>query len=221
MRWAAAIAVLASGACLAAAPGEKLLDDFEDIGAWSGVASDEVKASLRQAPGASGQALCLDFDFGKVSGYAIARRSMRLEFPGNYEFTFDIRGDAAPNALQFKLVDASGENVWWAQRAEFQFPLEWQPMRFKKRHIEFAWGPSPDHTLARSESLELAVASGRHGGKGTVCFDRLAFRELPAPDASPAAPLASASSSEAGSPPSLALDGSRSRAPRRDPAFRA
>jgi F5/8 type C domain-containing protein len=195
-----------------------LLDDFDDLAAWSVVVSDEVKASLRQASGPAGPAMCMDFDFGKVSGYAVARRPMHLEYPANFEFTFDIRGDAAPNALQFKLVDASGENVWWVQRPEFRFPREWQPMRFKKRHIEFAWGPSPDRTLTRSEAVEFVVASGRGGGKGTVCFDRLALRELPVPHASVMVPIASASSSEPGSAPSFAVDGAPSTAWRSDPA---
>ena len=212
------LAALLPAMSLAASPGEVLLDDFEALAAWNVVASDDVKAAIRQAPGTSGKALCLDFDFGKVSGYVVARRSMHLEYPGNFEFTFDIRGDAAPNALQFKLVDASGENVWWVQRPEFRFPREWQPMRFKKRHIEFAWGPSLDRTLTRSEALELVVASGRGGGKGTVCFDRLALRELPAPHASDVVPVASASSTETGSPPSFAVDGSPSTAWRSDPA---
>ena len=209
------IASLVPTASFAAAP---LLDNFDDVAAWSVVASDEVKASLRQATGTDGQALCMDFDFGRVSGYAVARRPMHLEYPANFEFTFDIRGDAAPNTLQFKLVDASGENVWWVQRPEFRFPREWQPMRFKKRHIEFAWGPSSDRALARSEALEFVVASGRGGGKGTVCFDRLAMRELPVPHASDAAPIATASSTQAGSRPSFAVDGSAATAWRSDPA---
>ena len=212
------LAALIPGTPLAAPPGETLLDDFEDLASWKVVASDEVKAAIRQAPGTSGQALCLDFDFGKVSGYVVARRPMRLEYPGNFEFTFDIRGDAAPNTLQLKLVDASGDNVWWVQRPEFRFPREWLPMRFKKRHIEFAWGPSPDRALVRSEALEFVVASGRNGGKGTVCFDRLALRELPAPHAGGVVPVASASSTQAGSRPSFAVDGSPSTAWRSDPA---
>jgi hypothetical protein len=48
------------------APGQqapvKLLDGFDDISAWKAVASDNVKASLRQADGVRGKALCLDYD---------------------------------------------------------------------------------------------------------------------------------------------------------------
>jgi len=209
----AAAFVLASWlpAMALAAPGEAVLDDFEDLGAWSVVSSDDVKAAIRPATATRGRAMCLDFDFGRVSGYAGVRRAIALEYPGNYEFTFDVRGDADPNTLEFKLLDAGGENVWWARKPDWHFPREWQPLRFKKRHVEFAWGPTPERTLVRSAAIELVVSSGR-GGKGSVCFARLALRELPAPRQGHAAVVASASSSAAGSAPSFAVDGSLSTA---------
>ncbi|HXF77654.1 MAG TPA: discoidin domain-containing protein [Usitatibacter sp.] len=174
--WVAAFAWAAAGA---AEPGqETLLDDFASLGAWSVEASEGVKASIRGDRGPAGAALCLDFDFGKVSGYAIARRRLPLEYPPNFELDFDIRGDAKPNALQVKLVDASGENVWWYERPDFAFPREWEPMRIRKRQVSFAWGPSADHSLSKTQSIELAVARGKAGGAGTACIDRLTMRSL-------------------------------------------
>jgi hypothetical protein len=218
MRGALLLAALVFVAPRAVAADERVLDDFEDLAAWSVVASDDVKASIRSAPGTAGRAMCLDFDFGKVSGYAIARRSIPLSYPGNFEFTFDIRGDAPPNNLQFKLVDASGENVWWAQLPDFDFPREWRPMRIRKRHIGFAWGPTTDRALVRSDSLELVVASGRGGGRGSVCFDGLKVRELPQAPSHAAVPLASATSTQGESNPSFAVDGSVATAWRSDAA---
>ncbi|HEX4780081.1 MAG TPA: discoidin domain-containing protein [Usitatibacter sp.] len=185
--WAAAFACLAANA--AEPVQEKLLDDFASLGPWSIEASEGVKASLRADRGPGGAAMCLDFDFGDVSGYAIARRRLPLEYPANFELDFDLRGEARPNALQVKLVDASGENVWWYQRPDFAFPREWQAMRLRKREISFAWGPAPDHALAKTESLELAVARGKGGGAGSVCIDRLAMRELAPPVETPREPV--------------------------------
>ena len=51
----------------------------------------------------AGQALCLDFDFAGVAGYASARRVLSIDFPLNYEFAFYVRGDAPVNNLEFKL----------------------------------------------------------------------------------------------------------------------
>ncbi len=180
MKAAAAVLALWLPAMALAAPGETVLDDFADLRAWSVSSTDDVKAAIRPATGPHGGALCIDFDFGRVSGYVVARRPIAIEYPANFEFTFDVRGEAPPNTLEFKLVDASGENVWWVRRPDFIFPLEWQPMRFRKRQIEFAWGPTTDRALVRSTAVELVVTSSR-GGKGSVCFDRLALRELPAP----------------------------------------
>jgi len=83
------------------------------------------------------------------------------------------------NTLQFKLVDASGENVWWLNRPDFTFPHEWQQIKVKKRQIEFAWGPTKDRTLRQSAAIEFVVSSGRDGGKGSIEVDELAIRELP------------------------------------------
>jgi hypothetical protein len=196
----------------------RLLDDFGDIAPWEAAASDGVQASLRAVPGSAGNALCLDFDFGAVSGYAVARRKLPLDYPRNYEFSFGLRGDAPPNTLQFKLIDASGENVWWVNRPDFAFPSEWQRMRFKQRHLEFAWGPTADRDLRRSATIELVVARGQGGGKGTVCFEQLAFRELPAEPSAPPTPLLHATSSLAPSTPAHTLDGSPDTAWRSDPA---
>ncbi|HEX3061451.1 MAG TPA: discoidin domain-containing protein [Usitatibacter sp.] len=184
--WVAAFA----GAAAAAPPApEAVLDDFATLAPWSIEASEGVKASLAAGEGPAGAALCLDFDFGNVSGYAIARRRLPLTFPPNFELAFDLRGDAKPNALQVKLVDASGENVWWYQRPDFAFPHAWQPMRVRRREVSFAWGPSPDHALARTESLELAVARGEGGGAGRVCIDRLVLREVARAEGAPREPV--------------------------------
>ncbi|MGQ0749303.1 MAG: discoidin domain-containing protein, partial [Betaproteobacteria bacterium] len=109
-------------------------------------------------------------------------------------FSFSLRGDAAPNTLQFKLLDASGENVWWVNRPDFDFPRDWQRIRLKRRHLSFAWGPAQGRRLKRSAAVELVIVRGRGGGKGTVCFDNFTFRELPARGATPVRPLVHATS---------------------------
>ncbi|HZX92525.1 MAG TPA: discoidin domain-containing protein, partial [Rudaea sp.] len=99
------------------------------------------------------------------------------------------------NTLQLKLVDASGENVWWLNRPDFTFPHEWQQIKVKKRQIEFAWGPTKDRTLRQSAAIEFVVSSGRDGGKGSIEIDELTIRELPPDSGVVPAPAASASSS--------------------------
>ena len=185
----------------------RVLDRFEDLSSWKVSASDDVKASLRRGAGSEGHALCLDYDFGAVAGYAVARREIDLDYPENYEFSFAVRGDAAPNTLQFKLLDASGENVWWVNRPDFVFSREWERIRFKRRHIGFAWGPTQDQRLRRTAALEFVIVRGRGGGKGTVCFDELTMRELPVNAGVPPAPLVQASSSAASAMPQHAVDG--------------
>lgn len=214
-------ALAAIAPTLDAAPAEpapaRVLDDFADITAWQVSTSDDVRAKLRSASGSEGRALCMDFDFGTVSGYAVAHRELALEYAENFELSFGLKGRGPPNSLQFKLVDVSGENVWWVNRPDFAFPRTWEQIRYKKRHITFAWGPVKDHELRRSAQLQLVVARGREGGKGTVCFDRLTYRELPADNAAPPPPLLRASSTLAPSDVEQALDGNLDTAWRSDP----
>ncbi len=47
-------------------------------------------------------------------------RALPLDLPANYEITFYLRGDAPVNDFQVKLVDASGDNVWWFNRRELR-----------------------------------------------------------------------------------------------------
>jgi hypothetical protein len=168
--------MLASGAARAE---DELLDDFADPAAWTLSASDDVKAALRPASGPHGSALCIDFDFGKVTGYVSARRSLSIDYPARFEFALDVRGDALPNTLQFKLLDASGDNVWWANRPDYRFGTDWQRERFRQRDIAFAWGPAADRRLRRTASAELVIASGSGAGKGSACFDHLVLNRLP------------------------------------------
>ena len=156
-----------------------LLDDFADPSVWTISASDDVKAALRPTRGPQGSALCIDFDFGKVTGYVTARRALPIDYPSRFEFLLNVRGDAPPNSLQFKLVDAGGDNVWWATRPDYRFAPDWHAERFRRRDIGFAWGPTADRRLRRTASVELVIASGSGAGKGSACFDRLVLRRLP------------------------------------------
>ena len=159
-----------------AAGNDPPLDDFRDPSAWTATASDGVDASLQPVDAPGGRGLCLDYDFNGFSGYAVARRVLAIDYPPNYAFDFQLRGDGPANNLEFKLVDASGDNVWWVRKPDVALPAQWTPQSFKRRMVEFAWGPATDHELRRSAALELTVSAGKGGGKGP----RLHRRALPA-----------------------------------------
>jgi len=159
-----------------------LLDDFGDASAWQAAASDDVQASAVRAADGS---LCLRYDFGRVSGYALLARPLALDLPAHYALGLRLRGSGPANSLQLKLVDASGDNVWWFNRPGFEAPRRMQELRVRQRQIEFAWGPTADRTLSRSARLELVVASGA-GGRGELCFERLLLQTLPDPGPTPA-----------------------------------
>lgn len=147
---------------------------------WTAHPSDGVTMTLTR----EGEATRLDFDFHGRGGYAVARAKVDLELPPNYQFVMRLRGETAPQNLELKLIDASGENVWWMNRRDFVFPREWTTLRTKKRQIEFAWGPLGGGELKRVAAIEVVVTAGS-GGKGTVWFTDPMLEALPPAPVSP------------------------------------
>jgi hypothetical protein len=161
-----------------------VLDTFDSATGWTALSSTQTTATLRVADGATGKALCLDYDFHGVSGYVGLQRALPLTYPADYAIAFKLRGEGKPNTLEFKMVDASGDNVWWINRPKTVLPAAWTPVRYKKRHVSKAWGPSPETELKQSAKLEFTLASGE-GGKGSACFDELTLTPLQPDDGSP------------------------------------
>jgi len=190
----------------AASTARRVLDDFADTSAWHAATSDQVTAKVRGENDGDGSALCLDFDFHGVSGYAAMRRTLPIDYPANYAFSFRVRGQAPGNALQFKLGDASGDNVWWVNRPNFAFPADWTTQRYKKRQVDFAWGPTKDKVLRHSDSVEFTIYAV-NGGRGSACFDRLSLEALPLPPTNWPQPTAHASSESRDAPAARAVDG--------------
>jgi hypothetical protein len=193
------LAILAGAAPAFAAP--RTLDAFETSSGWRAVPADGVLMKLSTEPGPWGNCLRVDFDFQKGGGYAVLHRDLDLTLPENYRFAFRVRGNTAPQNLEFKLADSTGDNVWWINRRNFEFPASWETVTTKRRQISYAWGPLGGGELRHARALEFAITAGS-GGKGTVWFDELSIEELPAPPQFPPRLRASASSGS----PALAVD---------------
>jgi len=163
------------------------LDDFSTLDAWTVTASDGVTARIASADGPQGKCLRLDFDFRSGAGFCVVRRDIALELPDNYRFTFQVRGEAPRNNLEFKLIDPSGDNVWWVNRRDYAFPKDWTQVAYKARHFRFAWGPLGGARLDRIGAIEFAIAASS-GGAGSVYIDALTYETLPAPQPPSTAP---------------------------------
>ena len=155
-----------------------MLDNFDSVTQWVTAPAEGVEISLHPDPnGLHGGALRVDFDFHGHGGYGVIRRPLTFALPPNYEFSFAIKGDAPTNTLEFKLVDSTGDNVWWSNNPNFTFPKNWTTITRKKRQISFAWGPTSDRDLKRFAAIEIAITAGS-GGKGSVWLDDLALTPL-------------------------------------------
>lgn len=174
----------------------RTLDDFNTTTGWSAVHTDDVSATLRAVPGRAGNAICLAYDFNGVSGAASIRKTLPIDYPDGFALSFDVRGTMPPNTLQLKLIDDSGDNVWWFQQTHFAPDSTWRTVEATSRQVEFAWGPVKDRTLRHTHDVEFVVYAeaqpGKTANRGEVCFDnlRLTPRQPAAVAASPPTPNA-------------------------------
>ncbi|HSK19136.1 MAG TPA: discoidin domain-containing protein [Longimicrobiales bacterium] len=178
----------------AAAP--HVIDAFDDVSAWSVAPATGVHMELSADSGVSGGGLRVDFDFRGGGGWAAFRRDVRVRLPENYEIGFWLRGDAPPNTLELKLIDATGENVWWVNRPRFEFNGDWRRVTFRRRHVTFAWGPRGGGEIRDVRALELAITAGS-GGRGTVWIDSITVTPREPVRPYDIAPLVTASSTAA------------------------
>jgi len=182
------------------------LDHFDSLTPWSIITADGVSLKTSLEPGPHGNAIRLDYDFTRGSGYAIIRKEISLPLPENYRFSFALRGAGPTNTLEVKLVDPTGDNVWWVNKRSFDFPKDWETLSLKRRHFTFAWGPSAGAPLDEARHIELVITATT-GGSGTVWFDDLSFEPLPPAHEYSGTPRVEASSNANGKPLSLAPDG--------------
>jgi hypothetical protein len=174
------------------------LDSFETVDAWRALPAQGVELRLSLDTAGGDSAMRLDFDFQGHGGYAIARRDAPVDLPDNFELAFRIRAEAPVNTLEVKLVDETGDNVWWTTRRDWDFPREWRRMSLKKRNFEFAWGPAgPSPLPDRIGAIEIVVTAGT-GGRGTVWVDDLSLEPLEPPSPAPLPLLGPWSAEEGG-----------------------
>ncbi|MBX3389492.1 MAG: hypothetical protein KF691_08565 [Phycisphaeraceae bacterium] len=151
----------------------------EDVKAWTLQPSDGVVATLESAQGPDGKpAIRLKFDFRAGSGFVVIRRKVGVALPADYRLSFDLRGEGPTNNFEVKLLDHSGENVWWVNNRDFAFPTQWEHERYKRRHFSFAWGPSGGKPNEELGAIEFAVAASS-GGQGTVELSDLVLESVP------------------------------------------
>jgi len=181
----------------------KTIDDFEQLTDWTTSSSDGATVWISQDTGKSGFALRVDFDLPKEGGYVIVHKPLEMTLPDNYAFTFQLRGDAPRNNVEFKLVDPSGKSVWWRRQRDYTFPVEWQEVVVRKARITLAWGSPP--TPKKIGAVEFAISSV-NGGKGTIWIDDFRFEEREPASQYRRTAKATATSSMPGHEPERVLD---------------
>lgn len=164
----------------------------DDLTEWTVKASEGVEAKVFSTKEGKRSCLNLDYNFNGKAGYILIRRKVDIDLPENYRFAFEVRGESPANTLELKLIDPTGENVFWSTRPAFAFAKDWQTLKSKARHFSYAWGP--DRTPIKKVGFVELVVTASTGGSGSVSFANLTFEELPPQQSAPAKPLVKVSS---------------------------
>jgi hypothetical protein len=114
----------------------RLLDDFETLAGWKAIPSEGASLRIASVPGRTGNAMEMDFDLSKASGYVLARKEMPIDLSEDYQFVFDIRGETPVN--NFELIDDK-ENVFWIKKLNTTYPTSWTRQHIWKHQLTFAW----------------------------------------------------------------------------------
>ncbi|MEI8047495.1 MAG: discoidin domain-containing protein [Bacteroidota bacterium] len=185
----------------------KTLDEFETKNGWNFIKSDGVNLNLSNEKGLTGNAIRFDYDFTHGTGYGGIQKLFPIDLSENYEFTFYLKAESPANNLEIKFIDSTGNNVWWVDNRNYDFPTEWKKITIKKRHISFAWGPTNDKNLKRIDRIEFTIASFV-GGKGTIWIDDFKFEPLPPETQSYPKPSVTSTSTSKNHPALLIVDNS-------------
>ena len=207
IRKTVAILLLFAVTAISAIAQQRTLENFEQTSGWSYNISDGVSLTTSTEKGVTGNAIRIDYNFTEGTGYGGIQKLFPIDLPENYEFTFWLRAESPSNNFEIKFIDSTGNNVWWVNNRNYDFPHEWTKIRIRRRHISFAWGPTEERHMRRVDRIEFTVASFV-GGKGTLWLDDLKYEPLPPETDVWPEPSLSASTSARSHGPGQAADGS-------------
>ncbi len=154
------------------------MNNFATLSQWQAFSSGLVQVQLAQDQAA----LVMQYDFGGAGGFVVARRLLPLQLPERFRFRLRLRGEGLPNRLEFKLVDPSGDNVWWYRKAAVVWSGEWEEWLIESRDFEFAWGPAGGGQPSIVAAVEMAIVA-EAGGAGRLWLADLQVEDLSAREA--------------------------------------
>lgn len=164
---------------------------FCEVTGWQVFASGEARGMVSPCEGG----LRFQFDFQGGGGFVAFRREVQGRLPAAFSWKFRLRGNVSSQAVEFKVCDPGGANVWRAMAVTTErLCAEGKSLTLTEKELAFAWGPAGGGSPSTVGALEwVAVAEGGGpGGAGFFDVEMLGFE-----DESPTQPASVWASSEA------------------------
>jgi hypothetical protein len=152
---------------------------------WVPTTSGDAGLTLSAVVAGNVSALQMDFDFTAGGGFVVAKRAFTRSMPEDYAVRFRLRGRGAVIALELKLIDVTGRNVWRFVKKDLAPSARWTRMTVESRDIDFGWGPAGGGAIGQLGSIEFAIVSST-GGSGTLWIADIQIDDS-VPAAAPAA----------------------------------
>lgn len=146
---------------------------------WKPITSAGVSLKISDIETPYGKGNRLAIDFKGQGGFGLAEQNLDWEVPENFEISFWLKAQLPNNDFEFKLMDPTGQSVWWVKRPAFGWPRDWTRVVLKKKNFSYAWGPERS-PLKRIGPIQFGIAASE-GGKGTVEFADFSVRAVSAP----------------------------------------
>lgn len=156
------------------------MSEFTALSHWQAFSSGLVRVALaEEAFEEEAAALAMHYDFGGAGGFVVARRLLPLQLPERYRLRLRLRGAGQPNRFELKLVDPTGDNVWWYRRAAVAWSGDWEEWLIESRDVEFAWGPAGGGQPQAIAAVEVAIVA-EAGGAGCLWLADFQVEDLSA-----------------------------------------
>lgn len=152
-----------------------IIDFCDSLSGWAADGEEGTTHNLSLVPGKEKQAVKMDYNLNGKTFVQIHKPFPDLKISSKSIFSFHVKKDGDPCALEFKIVDKDGTN--FGKRIEGFGKIDpWQEMKIPFSELSYFFGGDPQLDTKNIDGIWIAMSSG-NGGKGSITIDQFKVSE--------------------------------------------